>query len=151
MEFKKLRDMKKDFFFFKDGKINYVVDCRAICAKIWACSALGKVSGGIPTNTLSHIVGGKINQFFALNPFSWDLGGFEFSVASGRKYFFDIESDKTCVYDRKTGKQLYQFISVRACRIASFAPRANMHSCADFQHTIGAWYIGSGSCCDVEI
>ena len=150
MEYKKLHDMKKEYFTFKDGRKNIVVDSGSVVSAVRDCSAFDAL-GGYSSGVLSHMVAGKINSFLALYPASWDMGFFNFSDRSGRKYFFDFESDKISVYDRNTGRQLYQVVFVRALRLASFAPDSGYHDKADFSEIFGRWSLGSGSYADVEI
>ena len=150
MEYKKLSAMKKDYFSFKDGRNNFLVDSAAVVDLLRA-SDMGDVFGGYPSGVLASIVSGKINSFLALHSASWDFGFFDLVGASGRKYFFDFESDKTCIYDAKTGKQLYQYIKVRALRVASFAPGAGWRDSADYNNIFGCWSLGSGSCDSIEI
>lgn len=150
MEFKKYAEMKKEFFAFKEGRINYAIDSGAVCDAVAACDGFDNLPGGYPARVLSHMVSGKINSALALYPSSWDLGGFDFSV-NGRKYFFDFQCDKYLIYDRATGRQLYHFIRVRALRVASFAPGAGWHDRPDFSAVFGRWSLGAGGHYDIEI
>lgn len=150
-EFKKFADMRNNYFGFVDGRNKYIIDADSVCKAVAACDDLNNLDGGFTARVLSHLVEGKINSALAMNPDVWDLGSFDFVSGHGRKYYILFESDRTCVYNKKTGRQIYKYIRVRGLRLASFAPRAGWHDYADFSKTFGRWSLGSGRCDDVEV
>ena len=151
MEYKKLATMKKDYFCFRDGKINYVIDSSAVVSAVAECDDLNRLSGGYPSGLLSTLVSGNINSFLGRFPASWDMGYFSIDAGSGRKYYFDFVSEKTCVYNRDSGRQLYQFIRVSGLRLASFRPSAGWHDNADYSVIFGKWSGGFQFSNDIEI
>ena len=143
--------MKKNYFGFKDGKINYVIDSSAVVSAVAACDDLNRLSGGYPSELLSTLVSGGINSFLGRFPASWDMGYFSIMAASGRKYYFDFISEKTCVYNRDSGRQLYQYIKIVGLRLASFRPSAGWHDNTDYSVIFGKWSSGYQYSNDVEI
>lgn len=151
MEYKKLCEMKKRFFSFRDTGINYVIDCTAIKEAVNGCTVLNDLSGGYPSSMLASLVSGNINTKLGLYPHTWELGGFCFHTPEGRKYEFMFESERVCVYSQKTGKQLYQFIKITALRVWSWRPGAWYNEINDFYTVFGRWSTGSAQNYDVEI
>ena len=152
MTYKKYTEMKKesDFAFVDSGK-KYLVNSSAIVDQLKNDNALSGLFGGVPVDTLCSMIKGKINTLLGLSPWCWDLNGDAFTLSSGRKYFFDFESDLVNVYNEKNGKQVYKVVNVRALRLASFRPNAYYNESADYSVIVGRWSVGSGVCSDAYI
>lgn len=150
MTFENLQAMKKRCdFYFKDCGRNMLVSS-ADAVNLVKASGVSDLDYSVPAETLAAIISGKINSCLALYPCSYDVNSFDFSV-SGRKYFVDFECDKTCVYSRTSGKQIYQLLTVRALRLSSFHPDCSFRSLPDFSETFGRWAVGSRASAEMFI